>query len=325
MYSYPNFPTQVKNDELREEIGVKKEADSAPRAEEADAKRAEASVKKFSTPRAKGEERVVYTTPRVNSNEVPTPPTLVPPSPSASVDDRPVPETHEDLTSTTALFTSESKPLDLNWVHSSNVVIESAYRSLSNNSIGDVGRSILGAGTFRMEIQNTSGLRRMRLFVKDKGFVFTSECPNPKDDNLKLIPPIMGNAGEDPAFHWDTDNEDHEKGGTRIKGAADGEKSVAHRRFVFVLANNVDLELVLKFMFYNDLNKVNEFFTARSRYYLRKAEGIPLPHKVIKPTEDEMEIDVPVDMPMKSGKPQRSVEQMREKYGYDTSSSSQTY
>ena len=184
----------------------------------------------------------------------------------------------------------------------------SPKRSLSNATIGDPGRELLGSNGF-FEVYKTTALQNVVRYVDSDGLVkFESMVPSPEDFHKA----ILGNAGQDICIMWDTCNNAFSSGGTTIRGALKSSDAVAHRRFFFWFNCCDDLKLVLYHLLGNNRGLVNDFFTENSKFYASE-ETVP-DHVIVKPDARE-----------ENGGPPVRVGFYPETYKYDPRDESQAF
>lgn len=168
----------------------------------------------------------------------------------------------------------------------------SPERSISDPSIGDPTRALLGPnGTFEV-FKCVSTLKTTVRYVDEEGTVKFESVVPPKEDCHKAI---QGNAGNDICMFWDACNAAFSSGGTTIQGALNPSHAVAHRRHFFWFESLDELKLVLYHILGNDRDLVDEFFTENGRFFA--SERTQPDHDVVIP-ENAMEED---ELPIRSG------------------------
>ena len=174
----------------------------------------------------------------------------------------------------------------------------SPWRSLSNETIGDPARALLGANGYLLIEENSTNIldedsirepgtvRRVSYYNSKVDLMFRAECPRKKFPFHE----IQGTAGRDLMFAWDVVNWAHGSGGTTVVGA-EGLKCVpAYRRFTFAFTTPALLGVVLYTMFYDNCRFMDEFFKDDGRFTAKEANAPA--HKVVK-AESAMDIDRP--------------------------------
>lgn len=134
-----------------------------------------------------------------------------------------------------------------------NKTLLSPWRSLSNETIEDPARALLGANGYLLIEENSTHIldedfirepgtvRRVSYYNSNVDLMFRAECPRKKFPFHE----IQGTAGRDLMFAWDVVNWAHGSGGTTVVGA-EGLKCVpAYRRFTFAFTSPALLGVVL--------------------------------------------------------------------------------
>ena len=198
----------------------------------------------------------------------------------------------------TPIFPTPSKPVE-DWkpIHKIKLSL-SPWRSLSNETIGDPARALLGANGYLLIEENSTHIldedfvrepgtvRRVSYYNSKVDLMFRAECPRKKFPFHE----IQGTAGRDLMFAWDVVNEEHGSGGTTVVGAEGLKYVLAFRRFTFAFTSPALLGVVLYTMFYDSQRFMEEFFKDDGRFTAKEANAPA--HKVVK-AESAMDIDRP--------------------------------
>ena len=163
----------------------------------------------------------------------------------------------------------------------------SPWRSLSNETIGDPARALLGANGYLLIEENSTHIldedsirepgtvRQVSYYNSKVDLIFRAECPRKKFPFHE----IQGTAGRDLMFAWNVVNWAHGSGGTTVVGA-EGLKCVpAYRRFTFAFTTPALLGVVLYTMFYDNCAGLWMNFLRTTGASLQKKQT-PLPTKL---------------------------------------------
>jgi hypothetical protein len=183
----------------------------------------------------------------------------------------------------TPIFPTPSKPVE-DWkpIHKIKLSL-SPWRSLSNETIGDPARALLGANGYLLIEENSTHIldedfvrepgtvRRVSYYNSKVDLMFRAECPRKKFPFHE----IQGTAGRDLMFAWDVVNEEHGSGGTTVVGAEGLKYVLAFRRFTFAFTSPALLGVVLYTMFYDSQRFMEEFLRTMGASLQKKQTPLP--------------------------------------------------